>query len=239
MPRTKPTSLSDELFGKLQARIIKGAMPPGSRFPTQKEIAATEQVSRTVVREAVARLAAQGLTRSRQGSGVFVAETIPYQAFQITRDEMTQLEDVIKLLEMRLPVEADIARLAAMRRSTEDVKAIEGYLRKMADSVDFDASVKADAGFHAAIARATRNEYFERFVEFLGVRLIPSRTVYLKEQDSAAHLSYAKKIHAEHQAIFDAIARRDPAAAQRAARRHMEGSLKRHAQLAKRSKVSD
>lgn len=79
-------SLTDGLFAKLEERICTGAMPPGSRFPTQLEISAAENVSRTVVREAVARLSAQGLTTSRQGSGVFVATTAQYRAFQVTRD---------------------------------------------------------------------------------------------------------------------------------------------------------
>jgi DNA-binding FadR family transcriptional regulator len=79
-------SLTDGLFAKLEERIRTGAMPPGSRFPAQLEISAAENVSRTVVREAVARLSAQGLTTSRQGSGVFVAATAQYRAFQVTRD---------------------------------------------------------------------------------------------------------------------------------------------------------
>src|SRR4051794_14913113 len=93
------SSLTDDLFAKLEARIRSGELAPGERLPTQKEIALSENVSRTVVREAVARLGAQGLTVSRQGSGVFVADNAEYRAFQITRDELSELADVIKLLE--------------------------------------------------------------------------------------------------------------------------------------------
>src|SRR3954470_14864276 len=87
-------SLTDDLFSKLEARIRSGEWTAGSRLPSQKEIALSENVSRTVVREAVARLSAHGLTVSRQGAGVFVAETADYRAFQITRDELHELSDV-------------------------------------------------------------------------------------------------------------------------------------------------
>jgi GntR family transcriptional regulator, transcriptional repressor for pyruvate dehydrogenase complex len=64
------SSLSDTLYKKLEAQILAGKLAPGARLPSQKDVAETENVSRTVVREAVARLAAQGLVVSRQGSGV-------------------------------------------------------------------------------------------------------------------------------------------------------------------------
>ena len=62
----KAVSMADALFVKLDAQIRSGERAPGSRMPTQKEIAEEEQVSRTVVREAMARLEAQGLTVARQ-----------------------------------------------------------------------------------------------------------------------------------------------------------------------------
>src|SRR5688572_27601377 len=161
----KPTSLADTLFSKLEARILSGALPPGSRFPTQKEIAEQERVSRTVVREAVARLEAQGFAVSRQGSGVFVPDTVQYRAFQVTREELSELSDVIKLLEMRMAIETEMAALAAARRTMADISAMRDALSQMAEvSNDAAASAQADARFHMAIARATKNEYFVRLV---------------------------------------------------------------------------
>lgn len=222
-------SLTDELFAKLEAQIRSGALPAGSRLPSQKEIALSENVSRTVVREAVARLAAQGLTVSRQGAGVFVAETAEYRAFQITRDELQELADVIKLLEMRMAVETEMAGLAAARRTTADIGAIQDALAEMvALGDDPVASARADAAFHLAIARATHNEYYVRFVEFLGLRLVPSRSLYLGDKPDDAHQAYAAKVLAEHEAIVDAIIRMDSARAREAARQHMHESLTRH-----------
>jgi len=238
--RLRAVSLADELFTKIEAQILSGELVPGSRLPTQKEIAVTENVSRTVVREAVARLGAQGFTVSRQGSGVFVADTAQYQAFQITPEELNELDDVIKLLEMRLAVETEMAGLAAARRTTADIGAIQDALQDMIDrQADSVAAGKADRAFHLAIAHATQNNYYVRFVDFLGLRLVPPRNLYLRNQPESAHAAYTTKVHAEHQAIVDAIVRMDSARAREAARHHMQESLTRHSMLSAAARLRD
>jgi GntR family transcriptional repressor for pyruvate dehydrogenase complex len=233
-------SLTDDLFAKLEQRIVSGAMAPGSRLPTQKDIAQTENVSRTVVREAVARLEAKGLTTSRQGSGVFVAENAPYQAFQVTRDELAELADVIKLLEMRLAVETEMAALAAARRTTADIGDIQEALQRISDvSKDPIQAARADGAFHLAIARATQNDYYARLIDFLGVRLVPPRNLYLRDQPEEAHDSYSDLVRQEHYAIVDAIIRMDPTRAREAARHHMQESLSRHSQLSATARLRD
>jgi len=205
-------SLSDGLFRKLEAQIRSGELAPGSKMPAQKDLAEAASVSRTVVREAVARLTAQGLTTSRQGSGVFVAETAQYQAFQVTREELAELADIIKLLEMRLALETEMAGLAAARRTTADIGAIRDALRRMEDAFDDpQAAARADSAFHLAIARATQNHYYERLIEFLGVRLVPPRNMYLRDESVEAHKAYAAKVRAEHEELVDAIIRMDVA----------------------------
>ncbi|WP_033921988.1 FadR/GntR family transcriptional regulator [Sphingomonas sp. 37zxx] len=229
---SKSASLTDTLFAKLEAQITSGLMPPGSRFPTQKIIAERESVSRTVVREAVARLEAQGLTVSRQGSGVFVADDARYRAFQVTRGEMRELSDVIKLLEMRLAVETEMAALAAARRTTFNINEMRDALRHMAEVGDDPvAAAQADVEFHLAIARATQNDYYVRLIDFLGLRLVPPRSLYLRDQPEPAHQAYAAKVRAEHDAILDSIVRMNPSRARAAARRHMQESLSRHSEL--------
>ena len=236
----RSSSLTDDLFIKLEARIRSGELSPGERLPTQKEIALAENVSRTVVREAVARLGAHGLIVARQGSGVFVADNAEYRAFQITRDELSELADVIKLLEMRLAVETEMAGLAAARRTTDDIASIQEALQRITDSQrDPVIAARADAAFHLAIAHATQNDYYVRFVDFLGLRLVPPRNLYLRDQPEAAHDAYAAKVHTEHEAIVDAIIRMDSTRARDAARHHMHESLTRHSMLSAAARVRD
>ncbi len=228
-------SLVDEIFDDFADRIRSGQLTPGERLPTEKVLAQELEVSRTVVREAVARLTAHGLTVPKQGSGVFVADGPRYEAFQVTPDELSALEDVVKLLEMRVAIEAEMAALAAERRGPADIEALRGHLHAMSpDTPDVDETVDSDIAFHGALARATGNQYFERFIDFLGVRLVPPRRVYLAGRDDAAHRDYMRGIWKEHEAIFVAVEKGDPKAAGAAARRHMVNSLQRHAERLKR-----
>lgn len=228
----KAASLADMLYAKLEAGIISGAIPAGSKLPSQKDIAAREEVSRTVVREAVARLEAQGFAVARQGAGVFVSESARYRAFQVTREELSELSDVVKLLEMRLAIEAEMAGLAAARRTQDDIAAMRTALRRMrAVSDDPAASAEADRDFHLAIADAAKNEYYVRFIEFLGVRLVPPRNLYLRDRSEVAHQAYVGKVRHEHEAMLEAIVRMDIDGARAAARHHMQESLIRHSEL--------
>ena len=87
------------------------------------------------------------------------------------------------------------------------------------------------AAFHAAIARATGNDYFLRFTQFLGVRLVPSRKLYLQGSDPKKHQRHARTINRDHEAIYAAIEGGDANAARRAARQHMQKSVKRYEDL--------
>lgn len=228
MAVTKAASLADDLVQRFEEQIETGDMPPGSRFPTEKAITEDFGVSRTVVREAYSRLAARGLLVSRRGSGAYVADGAQYRAFQVTPDEIGNIGDVLQLLEMRMGFEVEMADLAAQRRTSPDLAAIRAALTAMDESTDVDSSVAADTEFHAAIARATANPYFIRFTQFLGVRLVPSRQLYLQGSDASQHQRYARTINRDHQAIYAAIDAGDAAAARRAARRHIEKSIARY-----------
>jgi len=235
MAGARRRSLVDEVFDDFASQIRSGRLAPGERLPTEKALAADLEVSRTVVRETMARLSAHGLTISKQGSGVFVADGPRFEAFQVTPDELSALEDVIKLLEMRVAIETEMATLAAERRAASDIEALREHLEAMSPgALNVAETVDADVAFHRALARATGNQYFERFIDFLGVRLVPPRRVYLSGRDEATHQGYLERIWKEHQAIFAAVERGDPKSAGAAARKHMTNSLKRHAERLQR-----
>lgn len=231
MKITKAASLADDLVLRFEEKILSGALKPGERFPTEMTITADFGVSRTVVREAFARLAARGLLESRRGSGAYVAEGARYQAFQVTAAELREIDDVLRLLEMRTGFEAEMASIAAQRRTQDDLDTMLACMERMARSTDMDASVEADSAFHAAIARATGNPYFLRFTDFLGIRLVPSRRLYLRTDSPQSHAAYAKTINKDHKAIYDAIAAQNRSKASHAARRHMEKSFERYSAI--------
>lgn len=228
MATTKATMLAEDLVRQFEQQIERGDMLPGARFPTEKSITETFGVSRTVVREAYSRLTERGLLVSRRGSGAYVPDSARYRAFQIDASEVSGIGDVVRLLEMRMGFEAEMAGLAARRRTDADLAAMRLALEAMESCDEVDASVGADAAFHAAIAAATGNAYFQRFTQFLGVRLVPSRSLYLRDGDRTQRQAYARTIDRDHRAIYEAISAGNAAAARRAARRHMQKSIDRH-----------
>src|SRR5713226_559508 len=123
-PLPAPRSLTGELVARLTDDITSGKIPPGSQLPTEQELIAATGVSRTVVREAVAALRADGLVVTRQGVGAFVPENAR-RPFRINTEELRSLREVIEVMELRTGVEIESAGLAAERASTDDVRAIE------------------------------------------------------------------------------------------------------------------
>jgi DNA-binding FadR family transcriptional regulator len=225
-------SLADQLYSDLRERIRSGELPPGERLPTEKGFTEAFGVSRTTVREALARLAADGMVQARQGIGVYVTETANYEAFQISRDELETLEDVTRLLELRLAIETEMAGLAATRRTAGDIKDLRRKLSAINAADTSESAARADADFHASIARTAHNVYFERILDFIGTRLVPPRTLVMHERGAKESGAYASLLDAEHRAIVDAIEAGNGNAASTAMRRHLSESLSRHRAVA-------
>jgi DNA-binding FadR family transcriptional regulator len=231
-------SLASELVEQLRSQIEVGMLAPGDRIPTEKELVDSSGVSRTVVREAIARLAAEGIVEPRQGSGVFVTEPPP-PAFQVTHDELESLVEVCQLLELRLAVEAEMAGLAARRRSEEDLAEMQELVDRIAtDIVERGDGTEADEALHLAIARASGNQYFVRFLEFLGTRLVPRRGLVTDETHDE-RLAYLAEVHEEHRALVEAIERRDAEGAREAARRHLEHGRSKLANFIERQRRAE
>ncbi len=227
--------VSDQLVERFEQKVALGELGPGSKFPTERVISKEFNVSRSVVREAFARLAERGILISRRGSGAYVADNVHYRAFQVTAQEVSAIEDVIKLLELRLAFEVEMTKLAAERRSADDLLAAKVALEAMDRSINVDESIAADVAFHTAIAQASCNDYYVKFTEFLGVRFVPSRRMYFQDDDPLTHRGCATAINRDHIAIYKAVVDRDTVKAGRCARRHIERSLDRYYDLVRGS----
>ena len=94
------------------------------------------------------------------------------------------------------------------------------------------SAVDEDLAFHRAIADATGNPEFPRFLQFIGRHLIPRRTVSGLPERMGGQKAYLALIQEEHRRIFEAIRGRDPSAAREAMRRHLTRSLERYRKLA-------
>src|SRR3546814_2796873 len=171
--RVKRESLTTMLVQDLRSMITSRALKPGDRLPTEQEVANAFGVSRTVVREAVARLKAEGLVETRQGVGAFVSDGMTARPFRLDSVEDT-IQEVLHVLELRMSVEIEGAGLAALRRTAAQLSQLDRSIRNFEIEIDRNESaVDADLDFHRRIAAATNNPQYLRFLEFLGPYLIP------------------------------------------------------------------
>ena len=229
--------LSDRLAARLGGQIDAGALRPGDRLPTEQRLAEAHGVSRTVVREAVHQLRSRGLVRSRQGSGVYVTAAPSGEAFTLDLALIDSIDDVLRVREVRRALEAETAALAAERASRKQVATVRAALRDI-DRVlrGGEGAVTEDFAFHRAIAEATGNAQFPRFLAFLGSHIIPRQSVRLSVETPAQRRAYLERIQHEHVRIVAGIAAADPAEARRAMRDHLTRSLERYRKLAEGSK---
>ena len=245
MKRLVPLSLgpslnrTQELTQKLALEIRSGRLVPGSQLPTEQELSASTRVSRTVVREAVSALRAEGLVVTRQGLGAFVAMDVQRRPFRIDPDGLKSRSDVVQILELRMSLEIEASGLAAERRTAKDLAQIKAALRAIDAEIEAGANaVDADFKFHLAIFRATRNRYFPEFLEFLGHFIIPRLLVSASESDSPRP-QYLRRIQAEHIEIHAAIEQANSVAARRAARRHLSNALRRYQEIGSRAALRE
>src|SRR5687768_15073126 len=115
--------LSDQVAAALSAEIRAGRLVPGDRLPTEAVLVEQFAVSRTVVREAISRLKSLELVDSRQGSGVFVKRA-SFSPLNFDARHSESKQAVIQMVEVRRALEAEVAALAARRRTSADVKRI-------------------------------------------------------------------------------------------------------------------
>jgi DNA-binding FadR family transcriptional regulator len=234
-PLPQPRSLAHELIARLAADITGGRIPPGSRLPTEQELIAATGVSRTVVREAVAALRADGLVTTRQGSGAFVAADASRVPFRIDPEGLSSIDDVLEVMELRLAIEVEAAALAAERIAPARLAPIRRALRAVDAALrKGGGAIEEDFAFHRAIATASSNTRIAELLEFLGHHVIPRQSVRVTLVSPDEQRRYLLRIQEEHWRIFDAIANGDPSEARKAMRTHLTRSLKRYRRLAER-----
>ncbi|QUS41636.1 FadR family transcriptional regulator [Tardiphaga alba] len=224
---------TEEVVERIAAQIADGDLRAGARLPTEQAMMTAMGVSRTVVREAISALRAQGLVTTRQGAGAFVNNEPGQQPYAIDPEGLGSLGSVIEILELRTAVEIEAAAIASERATAAQIKAIAKaahiFRRAIASG---DRAIKEDFDFHFAIAVGTRNSRFVGFLEFLGGVIIPRQTIRTFDGKEDLQTRYLQSIEREHQMIVDAISERSPRKAREAMRRHLVNGKARYKQLA-------
>jgi DNA-binding FadR family transcriptional regulator len=209
----------------LSRQIEAGQFNPGSRLPTEQQLAERFGVSRNVVREAIAQLRADGVVEVRQGVGAFVLAPEQRMAIRIDGNALKDVENMQQLFELRRLLESEAAALAASRRSQEHLDTIKAALDRMGGEERWeDGSIEADLAFHREIARSTGNSYIHTFISFVCEQI--RRSIYYARLTNPLHDLVEINV-GEHIRIYEALVAGDSVAAGKAMAAHIVGAAER------------
>jgi DNA-binding FadR family transcriptional regulator len=221
--------LTDRVKLDLMRLIEADGLKPGDKLPPADQLCEQFSVSRTVVREAIASLKAEGRLRSLRGSGVYVSKPREVGAVPMFMAAPQEIGDVLDFMEFRVSVEVEAAGLAAERRTEVHLLRMEQALTQFRRSMqERSLATESDRAFHRAIADATNNNRFRLFVDEMGERLIPRRTLGASFVDEASKTEFLGHIEVEHLRILTVVADRKPDEARLAMRRHLEDGRRRY-----------
>ena len=230
-PQTAPRktrSLAMTLVDKLTSDVMEGRLIPGAKLPTEAEIMKSFGVSRTVVREALSKLQAAYVVETRHGIGTFVLTPDVSPAFKVSANQLGTLREVITLLEFRISIETEAAALAALRRNEDNLTQMQLAMNDFSSAISQGRNaVQADFLFHQEIAKATQNKHFRELMQSLGNGAIPRGRLEDASPLEPERLAYLRRVHQEHESIYNAIAMQDVDSARAAMRTHLSNSRER------------
>jgi GntR family transcriptional repressor for pyruvate dehydrogenase complex len=155
-------TLSQKIERKVEEAIRTKKLIPGTKLPSEKELCASFAVSRTALREALRRLSARGLIDIKKGSGMYVSELKIEDAIEslnLYYDMKFDSSLIRQIIEVRRIFEPEISRLAALNRTDDDLKLLQGILKDLAKCDPDNTQLEVDLinRFHMNLAKATGN----------------------------------------------------------------------------------
>jgi GntR family transcriptional repressor for pyruvate dehydrogenase complex len=216
--------LANRVYDQLLARINSGEFAAQTRLPSENEIAKNLDVSRPIVRDALARLREEGLVYSKQGAGTFVRSKTEYKVLAFAPVET--VADIQRCYEFRLAIEPFAARYAALRRDTAAILKIEEALASLEEATrKQNHSEGADYAFHLSVSQAANNHYYTSAMQALRDHIgIGMRLHGISLMGPKPELS---DVYKEHERIFRMIETGNAELAEDSMRKHLEGSRDR------------
>jgi len=220
-------TLGQRVAAALLKKIQVDGLAVGTRLPSEQAMATHFQVSRNIVRVAIALLKQQGILDTRKGSGAFVSR-LPTPAPTPAADALTaaSIESLLNVIEVRQGLEGETAALAALRRTPSQLLELERALQRIETAVaNGRDGVEEDFHFHLLIAEATGNGAWARLVEMFAA---PIRSaVQVTRANEARRAEPAAQVLHEHRQILGAIRDGVPENARAAAIEHMRQAAHR------------
>ncbi|MGY0391378.1 FadR/GntR family transcriptional regulator [Bizionia sp. KMM 8389] len=211
--------IQKDILHKIKELINYKNLEPGDKLPSERMLSEKFEVSRGNLREAIQKLEFYGLLESIPQSGTFVAN-IGVTAMNGMIDDILRLEDpdFKSLVETRILLELKTVRLAALRRTEDDLEklknALDAYTEKVMNGED---AVQEDLLFHLAIAKASGNVTMNTFMLMITPEIITNF-----EKNHVCDKDQPKIGIKEHEAIFEAIKNKAPQEAKQKMKEHFK-----------------
>lgn len=225
MAQAERFSLASAVYEKILAAIIDEQFSVNKKLPTEARLCELYEVSRPILREALARLKEDELVVSRRGSGSFVVRKPDSAVLKFA--PISSIADIQRGFEFRTDIESKAAYLAALRRTPDHLSEIRRCYEIINEAnLRHELATDEDYDFHLAITNAASNHYYATVLQSLkenikeGMSL--TRNLSLKVSDTRLKL-----VQDEHLAIVDAIVNKDAEGAERAMRNHLESARRR------------
>lgn len=197
-----PSAQSSRLSDLLRKRIVSGGLQAGEKLPTEAELAESFRISRPSVREAIAILRAEDLVVSRRGSGSYVSAA-PRLEIRLPRPSAS-VEDIARMIELRRAIETEAARLAALRRSPAQMRALrEAEAALRAAEANGEDGVAEDLRLHGLIAQAAGNPYL--LDVHIACQQLLAEAMRATRANERHRAPLVAEVHAEHARILLAV----------------------------------
>jgi GntR family transcriptional repressor for pyruvate dehydrogenase complex len=220
----KTEKLYNIIMRRITDLINEESLGPGDRLPSERELALTLSVSRASVRQALTALAAKGVLVIRQGDGTYISDS------QGGRHSLELLSQVLagsqitpdEILEVRLMIECEAARLCALRADDNHIKKMEDILerKKIADQMAGEDKQNINREFHLSIAEGVQNMALLRITEALW-ELMRSNMWPLIKQESKGRAAQLLDHRIHHENILNAVRAHNGDQASRAMYNHL------------------
>ncbi|TVY00253.1 FadR/GntR family transcriptional regulator [Paenibacillus cremeus] len=199
----KRETMSKQVVDQIIELLMSGQLKPGDKLPTEAELSDRLFVSRPVLREALSSLETMGMIHRKTREGTYFSNRIGSKPFSI----MLALSagDIPSIVEARMALELGLVTMAAEKITAEQLHLLEQNLQQM--SLNKTEYSEIDKAFHRTIAYSANNPILEGSIDpLLNMFDETLSQIPLDERDHTATMQ-------QHQAIFEALKRRDPIAA--------------------------
>ena len=215
LPRTTARRAA-AIAAQLHEAILGGAHAHGQRLPAERHLAVHFGASRSTVREALRQLQEMALVTRRIGSGTFVnCPAAPREA------QVAENTSPLQLIEVRQAIEPDMARLAVVHATARELAALRDALAALENcGADQELFSSADERFHLALAEATDNPLMVWL--YRQINAVRGHTQWREMKRKILTGANIDRYKAQHRALYEAIRRRDVAAAVRCIDQHLD-----------------